>query len=72
MHGYDGHFGGMHYIWWIVWLILLVWIFILPYNIPFQKSQKDSPLDILKKRYARGEISKDEYEEARKTLNSDR
>ncbi|WP_317040757.1 SHOCT domain-containing protein [Pricia antarctica] len=62
----------MHYIWWIVWLILLVWIFILPYNIPFQKSQKDSPLDILKKRYARGEISKDEYEEARKTLNSDR
>jgi putative membrane protein len=55
---YDGyHFGGMHLFWWIVWMVLLFWIFVTPYNIPGQRMPKDSPLDILKKRYASGEIN---------------
>jgi putative membrane protein len=32
--------------------------------------RKDSPLDILKKRYATGEINSAEYEEMKKTLES--
>jgi putative membrane protein len=35
-----------------------------------QISSENSPMDILKKRYARGEISKEEFEEMKKNLNS--
>lgn len=31
-------------------------------------SQADSPMEVLKKRYARGEINKDEYEEKKRDL----
>lgn len=70
MHLHDGHFGGMHLIWWIVWVVVLVWIFILPNDIPFQRTKKEDPVDILKKRFAKGEITKEEFEESKKLLNS--
>ena len=69
MYMYDGyHFGGMHLFWWIVWMVLLFWIFVTPYNIPGQRMPKDSPLDILKKRYASGEINKVQYDELKSIL----
>ncbi|EAQ49990.1 MULTISPECIES: SHOCT domain-containing protein [Flavobacteriaceae] len=71
MHLYDGHFGGMHLIWWIIWIILLAWIFFIPTDIPYQKTKKEDPLDILKKRFAEGFITKEEYEESKKILKSD-
>lgn len=61
-------FGGMHLIWWFVWCILIFWIFATPYKIPGQRTQKESPLDILKKRLALGEISKEDYLEKKKLL----
>lgn len=70
MHFFDGHWGGMHFIWWIIWFILLMWIFFVPYDIPYQRAKKDDPLRILKKRFANGEISKEEYEESKKILKS--
>ncbi|WP_395050316.1 SHOCT domain-containing protein [Flavobacterium sp.] len=66
MHNYDGNFGGMHLIWWIIWVIFLIWIFVAPGNILGQRSKNDSPLDILKKRFANGEITTEEYEEFKK------
>lgn len=71
MHYYDGHWGGMHLIWWIIWLILLIWIFFVPYDIPYRKNEKENPHDILKKRFAKGEITKEEYAEKKKILESD-
>jgi len=71
MEFYEGHFGGMHLIWWFIWIIFLVWIFFIPTDIPYQRSKKESPLEILKKRFAKGEISKEEFEESKKTLNSE-
>ncbi|HET9056191.1 MAG TPA: SHOCT domain-containing protein [Chitinophagaceae bacterium] len=69
---HDGYFfWGMHWVWWILWLILLFWIFAVPYNIPGQRNKKDTPLDILKKRFASGEISKEEFEERKKVLEKD-
>lgn len=65
---HDGMFGGMHLIWWFIWIAVLVWFLLIPAG-RRQIMTKDTPLEILQKRYARGEITREEYEEARKTLN---
>lgn len=61
----------MNLIWWIVWAGLLVWIFAIPYNIPFQRYKKSSALDILQKRFASGEIKQEEYNAKKKILEND-
>lgn len=72
MWHYDGHhFWGMHWFWWILWLIFIFWIFVTPYDIPGQRKKKDSPLDILKRRFAAGEINKEQYEEKKNILERD-
>lgn len=67
-NAYNNHFWGMHIFWWLVWIIVLIWIFATPYDIPGQRKKRDTPLDILKKRFARGEITKEEYEEKKQFL----
>ncbi len=58
---------GMGIIWWLIWMVVLFWIFALPYRIPGQRYKKDSPLDILQKRFASGAITNEEYQE-KKTI----
>lgn len=67
-HMYNGHFWGMHWFWWILWCVFLIWIFFTPWEIPGQRTKKDTPLEILKNRYAKGEISTEEFEERKKAL----
>lgn len=62
------HFLGMHLFWWFVWGIVLIWIFIIPYDIPGQRNKKNTPLDILIKRYAAGQINKEEFQEMKNNL----
>jgi len=62
------HFWGMHMMWWFIWGFLLLWIFATPYQIPFQRSRRESPLDVLKRRFATGQIKREEYLESRKLL----
>ena len=64
----DFHFLGMNIIWWFIWLILLIWIFAIPYDIPGQRKQKDFPLNILNKRLAHGEISMVQFEELKSII----
>lgn len=68
---YNSSYWGMGIIWWFVWIVLLFWIFALPYNIPGQRYKKDSPLDILQKRFASGQLTIEEYQEKKKILESD-
>ena len=68
---YNSNYWGMNLVWWFVWIMLLFWIFAVPYDIPGQRNRKDSPLDILRKRFASGEISTDEYHEKKKILETD-
>ena len=69
---YDGyHYWGMHLIWWFIWMGLLFWIFFTPYDIPGQRKSKNSPLEILKKRFANGEITIEQYQEHKALLDKE-
>jgi len=67
-------FGGMWFSWlfWIVLFALIIWLIVNMSNRSQKNSDSDSaketPLDILKKRYATGEIDKKEFEEKKKDL----
>jgi putative membrane protein len=75
MSGWDhmmGYGGG-----WLMWLLLLIAVGILVYlifakkNVSFSGgSSAETPLEILKKRYAKGEISKEEFDRMRRDLDS--
>ncbi len=68
---YYNNYWGMDLIWWCIWIFMLIWIFAVPYNIPGQRNKKDSPLDILQKRYASGDLSAEEYQAAKIILTND-
>lgn len=58
-----------------MWILFLIVIVFLIYAFVQKPTSKDSdlstgekPLDILKKRYAKGEITKDEFEKIKKDL----
>lgn len=63
----DGHFWGMHLIWWGIWILLIIAIFFTPW-ISRRGPSGDSAMDVLRERYARGEIDKDEFEERKRVL----
>ena len=68
-NAYD--YWGMHPIWWIVWLALLFWIFFTPYDVPGQRRRKDTPLEVLRQRFAAGDITQEEYEVRKNILEQD-
>lgn len=74
MTGYGMGFGwfGMIFmgLFWIVIIGLSIWLLskIFPQNHGAQSTGGETPLDILKRRYARGELSKEEYETIRHDL----
>ncbi|MCF7858944.1 MAG: SHOCT domain-containing protein [Candidatus Cloacimonetes bacterium] len=70
-HGMNGYGWGMGWSWIIglLFLIVIIWLIVrlLSQNNQSQVYHK-TPLDILKERYAKGEIDKEEYEERKKVL----
>ena len=68
---YYNNYWGMDLIWWCAWILMLVWIFAVPYNIPGQRYRKDSALGVLLKRFAAGEIGKGEYDEQKRIIESE-
>ncbi len=68
MNMWDSHYFGMHLLWWLVWVVFLVWVFILPFGVRGTKNQASDAVEILKQRYARGEISDEEYQKKLKIL----
>ena len=72
MDGIGGHGWGMGW-WWIIGIIIViavVWVVIKSMNQKTVSSQstEKSALDVLKERYAKGEIDKQEFEERKKDL----
>lgn len=70
---YDGHLWGGGFMW-IFWFLIIAGIFFLFQNAfkgnADNSSETETPMEILKKRYARGEIDEEEYERRRKELQS--
>jgi len=72
MYEYDGyHFFGMHFFWWFFWAILIVWAIRASRKNTSPQVKEDGSMEILKKRFAKGEITKDQFEEMKKTLEND-
>jgi len=64
-------FGGWMWILWIVIIGLVIWGIIALVKHSYSTSntsQKRNPLEIARERYAKGEISKEEFEEIKKNL----
>ncbi len=75
MYGYDMHwFGGF----WMIffWVLVLVGIIFLVYFLIKKSSDTGqtssrNPMDILRERYAKGEITEEEYHRAKKEFTKD-
>ncbi len=72
-HWDTGIWGGMHLIWWFFWIILLVSFFSFssPVSRKRAKLYRFTPLELLQRRYAAGEIKTEEYEERKALLIRD-
>ncbi|WP_291099870.1 MULTISPECIES: SHOCT domain-containing protein [unclassified Flavobacterium] len=68
---YENYYFGMNIIWWTIWVILLFWVFAIPYDIPGQRRKKDSAYDVLQKRYSKGDITESEYYDKKKILEEE-
>lgn len=68
-HSY--HFFGMHLLWWLIWPLFIFSLFGLYPSVSKKNHKENSPLDILKKRFASGQITKEEYKESKEILEKD-
>lgn len=71
-HGMNGHGWGMGWGWIIglLTLIVVIWLIVKLVNQDIQaKDNNKTPLDILKERYAKGEIDKQEFEERKMDIS---
>ena len=62
---------GMGWGMWLIPLLIILAIYFLVKNRPPAKSGESarSPMEILKKRYAKGEITKEQFEEMKKDIS---
>ncbi len=71
-YGWGGMMGGYGYGGWILgfifWILVLIGLVLLIKYLWEGRGRKDSAIEILKRRYASGEISKEEFEEKKKDL----
>jgi putative membrane protein len=64
-----GFGGGFMWLFWILLIVLIVWAVKAAVGSSNNPSEKQkSALDILKERYARGEIDQEEFDQKRKDL----
>ncbi len=66
MHDFNFWGGGWMMIFWILLFIALVVLFLIAFR--NTGSKEESAMEILKKRYARGEIDKEEFEERKNEI----
>jgi putative membrane protein len=70
MHYGEWFFWGMHVFWWLFWIAVIVVMF-APFTPVSRYRRRETPLELLQRRYAAGEISTEEYEERKAKLKLD-
>ncbi|NIO49059.1 MAG: hypothetical protein GTN73_06455 [Candidatus Aminicenantes bacterium] len=72
MFGSQGFMGVFMWVFWIAVIVAIVFLvkWIVQQSRTREGSPEESSLDILKKRYVRGEIDKEEFEQKKKDLLS--
>lgn len=69
MHDFQFFGGGwMMFFWWFLIIVLVVVVVRALLNTNQKKSGNETPLEILKRRYANGEIDKEEFEKRKEDL----
>ncbi|MEQ1854928.1 MAG: SHOCT domain-containing protein [Longimicrobiales bacterium] len=65
-------FLGMHLFWWLFWLMIIVGFTSMFTPVPKDQAKHlETPLGLLQRRYAAGEVSTEEYEQRRAVLGRD-
>lgn len=69
MHGFemDGGHGLWMVFWWILWIAIVVFA-VYGVSRLARKDDRETASDILKKRYAQGDITKEEFDEKMKEI----
>lgn len=70
MHYVGESFWGMHFFWWLFWVVAIVLMF-SPITPISTGRRRQTPLEVLQRRYASGEVSTAEYEERKAKLDLD-
>lgn len=72
---YDGgmFMGGMHWLWWIFWLVLIGVLAYYTWARPSEQRRRprETPQQALQRRLANGEITPDDYEQRKALLDRD-
>lgn len=69
---YGYYMGGMHAFWWLFWVVLIVALYAaLSPERRRRQGETGSPLQLLQRRLARGEITPEQYEQAKALLDRD-
>ena len=72
LHTMAGGFFGMHILWWAFWTFLIVTLLSTVTPVPRNQLRSgERALDILRRRYAAGHFSTDEYERRKAVLERD-
>lgn len=71
MHMSGWWFLGMHVFWWLFWIVLIIGFASIFTPVPRQQATRETPLELLQRRYAAGEISGEEYEQRKAVLTRD-
>ena len=72
LHATSWGFFGMHVFWWAFWFILIVTLFSTVRPVPRNQLRSgERALDILRRRYAAGQVTTEEYERRKAVLERD-
>lgn len=69
MHDFNFFGGGwMMFFWWFIIIVLVILIIRAVMNSGQNKQHKETPMEILKRRYAKGEIDEEEFQRRKQEL----